>query len=88
MFLERIQNLRRRTLIEARQCRLLFLPPYSPDFAPIEQAFSKVKAYLRGVAARTHDRLEQAISEALARITPADARGWFKHCGYLVEASP
>jgi transposase len=71
-------------LIEAAGCRLLFLPAYSPDFAPIEQAFSKLKAHLRGVGARTQERLEAAIGEALAHITPADARGWFTHCGYLV----
>jgi transposase len=73
-----------RDLIEAAGCRLLFLPPYSPDFAPIEQVFSKVKAYLRGVGARTRDRLETAISEALASVTPTDALGWFQHCGYQV----
>jgi len=74
-----------RELIEAAHCRLLFLPPYSPDFAPIEQAFSKIKAHLRGVAARTQAGLEQAISEAFRLVTPADARGWFKHCGYRVS---
>ena len=73
-----------RALIEAAGCRLLFLPPYSPDFAPIEQAFSKIKAHLRGVAARTRDRLEQAIAEAFRLVTPADARGWFRHCGYAI----
>ena len=81
------KSARVRTLIEAAGCQVLFLPAYSPDFAPIEQVFSKVKAYLRGVGARTQDRLEQAISEALARITPADARGWFQHCGYHIETS-
>ena len=69
-------------LIEGAGCRLLFLPPSSPDFTPIEQAFSKLKAHLRGVGARTRERLDEAISEALARITPDDARGWFAHCGY------
>jgi transposase len=78
------KSVRIRELIEASGCQLLFLPAYSPDFAPIEQVFSKVKAYLRGVGARTQDRLEAAISAALARITPADARGWFRHCGYHV----
>lgn len=78
------KSARVRELIEAAGCQVLFLPPYSPDFAPIEQVFSKVKAYLRGVGARTRDHLEAAISEALARITPADARGWFQHCGYHV----
>jgi len=77
-----------RRAIEAAECRLLFLPPYSPDFAPIEQAFSKIKAHLRGVAARTQETLEAAIGEALALITAADARGWFGHCGYRPAAQP
>jgi transposase len=75
-----------RRLIEAAGCRLLFLPPYSPDFSPIELAFSKIKAHLRGVEARTQERLEAAIGEALALITAADARGWFGHCGHRLAA--
>ena len=78
------KHARVRQLIEGAGCRLLFLPPYSPDFAPIELAFSKLKAHLRAVAARTRDHLEAAIADALARVTPADAQGWFKHCGYSV----
>lgn len=77
-----------RRLVEARGCRLLFLPPYSPDFAPIEQAFSKVKAALRRAGARTRDTLEAAIAAALDTITPADARGWFRHCGYTAPGQP
>jgi transposase len=69
-------------LIEAAGCRLLFLPPYSPDFNPIEHAFSKVKEALRRAEARTREALEAAIGAALATITPADAAGWFRHCGY------
>ncbi len=75
-----------RRLIEEADCRLLFLPPYSPDFAPIEQAFSKMKTYLRGVGARTQAALETAIGEALALITATDAHGWFAHCGYPLPA--
>jgi transposase len=71
-----------RALIEAAGCRLLFLPAYSPDFAPIEHAFSKLKAFLRRAEARTRDALEEAISAALATITADDALGWFAHCGY------
>ena len=71
-----------RRLIEARGCRLLFLPPYSPDFAPIEHAFSKVKAHLRRAKARTREALDAAIAAALATITAQDAAGWFRHCGY------
>jgi transposase len=77
-----------RTLIEGAGCQVRFLPPYSPDCTPIEPAFSKIKAYLRSVEARTQERLEQAIGEALARITPADAHGWFHHCGYRSSAQP
>jgi len=71
-----------RLLIEAAGCRLAFLPPYSPDFNPIEQAWSKLKALLRGAAARTRDALEAALTTFLDQITAADARGWFAHCGY------
>jgi transposase len=71
-----------RALIEAAGCRLLFLPPYSPDFSPVELAFSKLKAHLRAVGARTRERLEDAVSEAFRLVTPADARAWFRHCGY------
>src|SRR5438128_1048322 len=71
-----------RELIEARGCQLLFLPAYSPDFSPIEEAFSKVKAALRRVGARTHEALQQAIGQALLTVTAADAAGWFTHCGY------
>jgi len=68
--------------IEGRSCQLLFLPAYSPDFSPIEGAFSKLKAILRRVGARTREALQDAIIQALPSITPADALGWFRHCGY------
>jgi len=71
-----------REIIEARGCQLLFLPAYSPDFSPIEEAFSKVKAALRRAGARTHEALQQAIGQALLTVTAADASGWFTHCGY------
>lgn len=78
-----------RQAIEARGCHLLYLPSYSPDLSPIEPAFSKLKALLRRKGARTQEELQQAIAEALDAITPADARGWFTHCGYLaVEGEP
>jgi transposase len=73
-------------LLAARGCRLLFLPPYSPDFAPIEQAFSKLKTALRRTGARTRDALDDAITAALATITAADAHAWFAHCGYPIPA--
>lgn len=68
--------------IEARGCQVLFLPSYSPDFSPIEGAFSKLKALLRRVSARTREALQDAIIEALPHITSQDALGWFLQCGY------
>jgi len=73
-------------VIAAHGCQLLGLPPYSPDFTPIEQAFSKLKTGLRRTGARTRDALDAAITTALATITAADARGWFAHCGYPIPA--
>ncbi|GHO61712.1 hypothetical protein KSC_006040 [Ktedonobacter sp. SOSP1-52] len=74
------ENVRR--AIEARGCQLLFLPSYSSDFSPIEEAFSKLKAFLRRVGARTPEALQEAIGQALLTITTQDAIGWFHHCGY------
>jgi transposase len=74
-----------RATIEERGAELRYLPPYSPDFAPIEHAFSKLKALLRKAAARTTEALEAAIHDALAALTAADAAGWFAHCGYVRE---
>jgi transposase len=76
------QGGRTRELIGARGAELWFLPSYSPDLNPIEEAFSKVKALLRTAAARTHEALAAAIWTALAAVTPADIRGYFAHCGY------
>ena len=70
-------------LIEARGCRLLFLPAYSPDFSPIEETFAKIKAHLRRVGARTRETLQEAICQALLTVTVQDAQGWFRHCGLL-----
>jgi transposase len=72
-----------RSAIEARGCQLLFLPSYSPDLSPIEEAFSKLKSALRRASARTREALEEAICRALQLITAQDAQGWFAHCGYL-----
>jgi transposase len=69
--------------IAGRKARLLFLPPYSPDLNPIEKMWSKVKQFLRQAKARTAEALEQAIRQALATITAADAQGWFESCGYV-----
>jgi transposase len=73
---------RARAAIEARGAHFWHLPPYSPDFNPIEEAFSKVKALLRRAQARTEDTLRAATWAALASITLADVAGWFSHCGY------
>ena len=71
-----------KSISESARARLLPLPPYSPDFNPIEQCWSKVKECLRAAEARTTEALAQAITQAFAHITAADARGWFQHCGY------
>ena len=71
-----------RELIEGRGCDLIYLPPYSPDFNPIEQAFSKLKGYLREACARSKETLMEVIGEALRMITISDAEGYFENCGY------
>lgn len=69
-------------IIEEQGCELLYLPPYSPDFNPIEQAFSKVKGRLRRAEARTRQSLIDAMGLALEAVSASDARGFFSHCGY------
>ena len=69
--------------IHAAGVEILFLPPYSPDFNPIEQMWSKVKAFLRALKARTPRGLLAGIRDALRAVTPDDVRGWFSHCGYV-----
>ena len=71
-----------RELIEGRGCELLYLPPYSPDFNPIEEAFSKVKALVRKAGTRTREALVEALGAALDAVTARDARGFLEHCGY------
>lgn len=80
------RNRRVRAVIEAAGCELWYLPPYSPDLSPIELAFSKLKETIRRAKARTREALDDAIASALGQITPADARGYFTHCGYGVTA--
>ena len=75
-----------RDAIEARGGELLVPPPYSPDFTPIEPAFSKLKAILRGLGARTREALEEAVRLAIDAITRADATAWFAHAGYTLPA--
>ena len=71
-----------RQIIEAAGCTLVYLPAYSPDFSPIEGAYSKVKARVRRAGKRTQEELEAAIGEAVEAVTTSDAHGWFAHCGY------
>ncbi len=71
-----------RKLVTGAGCYLRFLPAYSPDFNPIELAFSKLKTYLRAVGSRTHETLIDAIGAGLGTITTADATAWYQHCGY------
>jgi transposase len=72
-------------LLAMRGARLLWLSPYSPDFNPMEQGWSKSKTCLRRAKARTVEALIEAIKEALDTVTPADIRGWFGHCGYSIQ---
>ena len=69
-------------LIEQRGCQLIYLPSYSPDFNPIEEAFSKIKRLVRKAEARTREALVEAIGWALSAVSSKDARGFFEHCGY------
>src|SRR5215210_1018855 len=73
---------RARELIEGQGCQLLYLPAYSPDFNPIEEAFSKVKEILRRACARTRETLLEALGEALSAVSFWDAQGFFEHAGY------
>jgi transposase len=73
-----------RELIEGAGAEILFLPPYSPDFSPIEEAFWKVKGIVRRIGARTREALMEATAQALDAVSRRDAVGWFRHCGYQV----
>jgi transposase len=75
-------------LLAERGCDLRFLPPYSPDFTPVELAISKLKTTVRRLAPRTQEALDAAITVAVGEVVPKDARHWFKHCGYSLPASP
>lgn len=76
------KSTRIQALIEAKGCELWYLPAYSPDLSPIEEAFAKLKQLLRRAAARTRDALHTAIATAIDQITAQDANGFFGHCGY------
>ena len=70
-------------LIEGAGANLLYLSPYSPDFNPIEQCWSKLKHLLRKVGAKTRDALDKALGEAMKLVSNSDCFGWFSECGYL-----
>ena len=72
-------------LIQACGAHLIYLPPYSPDFNPIELAWSKVKTILRRLKARNFPDLIEALKQALLAITPQDIHAWFAHCGYAIN---
>ena len=72
---------------EARGAQVIWLAPYSPDFSPIEQCWSKIKTFLRAAKARTREELEKALAGAIELVTKSDIRGWFKHCGYEVASA-
>jgi transposase len=75
-----------RELIESRGCEPIYLPAYSPDLNPIEEAFAKIKGVLRRVGARTKDALVEVLGEALSAVSARDARGFFEHAGYCPQA--
>ena len=75
-----------RELIEGRGCELVYLPAYSPDLNPIEEALSKIKHLLRRIGARTKEALVEVMGRALGAVSARDARGFFAHCGYRIPA--
>lgn len=82
------KSLKVKEIIEKAGAEVMFLPPYSPDFSPIEEAFSKVKSILRRIGARTRESLMEATGQALDTVSRRDAVGWFEHCGYHVAHHP
>lgn len=71
-------------MLEKRGISCRYLPPYSPDFSPIEECWSKIKAYLKGCAERTIESLQKSLLKAFDRITLSDILGWFKHAGCVI----
>lgn len=74
-----------REAIESTGARLIYLPPYSPDYSPIESCWSKLKAIFRKAKARTLEALDEALTQAIAHISQSDPKGWFNLCGYAVD---
>lgn len=79
------KGVRVRTMIEAAGAMVLYLPPYSPDLNPIENAFSKLKQLIRSAEHRTREELWNDMQRLLDQITPDDAQGFFRHCGYVLQ---
>jgi len=77
-----------RVVVEERGAELLYLPPYSPELNPIEEAFAKIKKLLRKAEARTREALVEAMGQALSAVSARDARGFFEHCGYCIVVQP
>ncbi len=71
-----------RELIEESGCEVLYLPPYSPDYNPIEEAFSKIKGILKKARAQSRETLVEAMGWAITAVSSSDVEGFFKHCGY------
>ena len=72
-------------LINLAGARLIYLPPYSPDFSPIENCWSSIKSLLRSIGARNYPDLAKAIEEVFAKVSPEDIRSWFTHCCYCTS---
>jgi len=79
------QSLEVREAIESTGAKILFLPPYSPDYSPIENMWSKMKTYLRSAVTNTSEKLKKAINASIKTINSSDLAGWFKHCGYVLD---
>jgi transposase len=79
------KSARVREFIDEAGASVLFLPPYSPDFSSIEEAFSKIKNIVRKAQARTHETLVEAIGRALDAVSWRDVAGWFSHRGYHIS---
>ncbi len=75
-------------MIEAAGCEVLYLPPYSPDYNPIEEAFAKIKGILKKVGARSRETLVEAMGWAISAVSSSDAEGFFEHCGYRALVQP
>ncbi len=71
-------------IIQATGAEIIYLPPYSPDFSPIELMWSKIKSVLKKHAARTPEEFQTSMCEAFHAVTMSDLQGWFKHCGYKI----